>query len=160
MTSETDLRSLTIQALGVLTRGRTYLNLLYLALSLPLAILYVAILVLCAAAGTVLSVVGIGVIILLGGLAAASGFATLERELAVALLGLDLRPPPPLPAGSPWHRLRAHLARAETWKSLAYLTLKLPFGLFTYTLGGLLLVPAIGLLLYFVRDLVNEYLRY
>lgn len=154
MTSETDLRSLTIQALGVLTRGRTYLNLLYLGLTLPLAIIYFTILFLCGAVGAILSIVGIGVIILLGGLAAAAGFAMLERELAMALLGVELPPPTPLPAGSPWRRLRAHLARPETWKALAYLVLKLPFGLFTYSLGGLLLVPALGLILSFARDLL------
>lgn len=155
MAAETDLRSLTIQALSVLTRGRTYLDLLYLALTLPLALVYFVILFVCAAVGAVLSIVGIGIIILVGGLAAAAGFATLERELAMALLGIELPPPAPLPPGSPSQRLRAHLARPETWKSLAYLVLKLPFGLFVYSLGGLLLVPALGLLLTFVRDLVR-----
>jgi two-component system, OmpR family, phosphate regulon sensor histidine kinase PhoR len=152
--AETDLRSLTIQALSVLTRGRTYLDLLYLALTLPLAIVYFVILFICAAVGAVLSIVGIGVVILVGGLAAASGFATLERELAMALLGIELPPPAPLPPGSPWQRLRAHLGRPETWKSLAYLVLKLPFGLFVYSLGALLLLPALGLLRNFGRDLL------
>jgi len=152
--TETDLRSLTIQALSVLVRGRTYLDLLYLALTLPLAVVYFVILFVCAAVGAVLSIVGIGIIILVGGLAAASGFATLERELAMALLRIDLPSPAPLPPGSPWQRLRAHLARPETWKSLAYLVLKLPFGLFVYSLGGLVLVPALGLLLTFARDLL------
>jgi signal transduction histidine kinase len=145
VTSNPDLRSLVIQALGVLTRSRTYLNLFYLLLSLPLAVIYFAVLFICAAAGAVLSIVGIGLLILLGGLAAAYAFAMLERELAISLLGLDLPPPTPLPAGNPLRRLRAHLGRSETWKSLAYLVLKLPFGLFTYTLGVLLLVPALGL---------------
>lgn len=154
VTPEADLRSLVVQALRVLTRSRTYLNLLYLVLSLPLALIYVVILLLSAVTGTILSIVGVGLLILLAGLAAAWGFAMLERELAITLLGLELPPPPGLPPGPPWHRLRAHLARAETWKSLAYLLLKLPFGLFVYTLGGLLLVPALGLTYAMLKDLI------
>lgn len=154
VTPEADLRSLLVQALRVLTRGRTYLNLLYLALSLPLAAFYFVILFACAVAGAILSIVGIGLLILLAGLAAAWGFGMLERELAISLLGLELPPPLALPPGSPWQRLRAHLARPETWKGLAYLMLKLPFGLFAYTLGGLLLVPALGLVFELVRDLL------
>jgi two-component system, OmpR family, phosphate regulon sensor histidine kinase PhoR len=154
VTPEADLRSLVVQALRVFTRSRTYLNLLYLALSLPLALIYLVVLLLCALAGTLLSIVGIGLLILLGGLAAAWAFAMLERELAISLLGLELPPPPALPPGPPWRRLRAHLARAETWKSLAYLLLKLPFGLFAYTLGGLLLVPALGLTYAMLQDLI------
>lgn len=151
MTSEPDLRALLIEALRVFTSGRTYLNLLYLLLSLPLALVYFFVLLFCAVTGTVLSIVGIGLLILLGGLAAAWGFATLERELAISLLGVELPPPPSLPPGSPWLRLRAHLARPETWRSLAYLVLKLPFGLFAYTLGALLLVPALGLVIVLLR---------
>lgn len=154
VTPEPDLRSLLVQALRVLTHGRTYLNLLYLALSLPLAGLYFVVLFACAVAGAILSIVGIGLLILLGGLAAAWGFGMLERELAISLLGLELPPPPPLPPGSPWQRLRAHLARAETWKGLAYLMLKLPFGLFTYTLGGLLVLPALRLVFELIGDLL------
>ena len=154
VTPEADLRSLIVQALRVLARSRTYLNLLYLVISLPLAAIYFVVLLLCALTGTILSIVGIGLLILLGGLAVAWGFAMLERELAISLLGLELPPPPALPPGSPWQRLRAHLARAETWKSLAYLLLKLPFGLFTYTLGGLLLVPALGLTYAMLKDLI------
>ena len=154
MTSEADLRSLVVQALRVLARSRTYLNLLYLALSLPLALIYFVVLLLCALTGTLLSIVAIGLLILLGGLAAAWAFAMLERELAISLLGLELPPPPALPPGSPWKRLRAHLSRAETWKSLAYLLLKLPFGLFAYALGGLLLLPALGLSYAMLKDLL------
>jgi two-component system, OmpR family, phosphate regulon sensor histidine kinase PhoR len=154
VTPEADLRSLVVQALRVLARSRTYLNLLYLALSLPLAVIYFLVLLLCALTGTLLSIVGVGLLILLGGLAAAWAFAMLERELAISLLGLELPPPTALPPGPPWRRLRAHLARAETWKSLAYLLLKLPFGLFAYTLGGLLLVPALGLTYAMLTDLL------
>jgi hypothetical protein len=86
VTPEADLRSLLVQALRVLTRGRTYLNLFYLALSLPLAAFYFVVLFACAVAGAILSIVGIGLLILLAGLAAAWGFGMLERELAISLL--------------------------------------------------------------------------
>lgn len=153
MNPNADLRSLIAQALAVVTRSRTYLNLLYLAVSLPLALIYVVVLLISTVSGVLLSVVGIGLLILVGGLTAALGFARLERELASSLLGIDLPPPQPLPPGSVLRRLRTHLTRADTWKSLLYLVLKLPFGLFTYALASLVLVPGLSLTGTMVRDL-------
>ena len=156
MTPPSDLRALVIQAVSVLARSRTYLNLIYLLLSLPLAAVYFVVLLACAVAGAVLSIIGVGLLILLGGLAAGWGFSLLERELAISLLGLELPPPMPLPSGSPWRRLRAHLSRPETWKSIAYLALKLPFGLFVYALGTLLLLPALTLLFHLFDAVLPE----
>lgn len=133
--------------LGVLARPRTYANLLYLVLSLPLALVYAVMLGLGAALGAVLSIVGVGLLLLLGCLVAAWGFAVFERELAIVLLGVTI-PPMSVPrrqARSEWRRLLDHLARPVTWKSLAYLLLRLPFGMLgttalTVLLGGSLLV--------------------
>jgi signal transduction histidine kinase len=151
--AESDIRALAIRALRVLTQGRTYLNLLYLFISLPLALIYVAVLLFCAISGAVLSVVlGFGLLILVTGLVAAWGFALLERELATSLLGIDLPPLAPLPPGTLWARLRAHVARPETWRSLAFLLLKLPLGLFTATVTILLIGPSLISILKFARD--------
>ncbi|HYM51117.1 MAG TPA: ATP-binding protein [Candidatus Limnocylindrales bacterium] len=143
MSFEASLRPFAVEALRVFARGRTYLILLYHFLSLPLAIIYFAVLFLCAAIGAITAPIGIGILILIGGLIAARGFSMLERELAIALLGMELPPLAALPSGSPWARIRAHLGRAETWKALAYLMLKLPLGLFVYALAIPVLGPAI-----------------
>jgi two-component system, OmpR family, phosphate regulon sensor histidine kinase PhoR len=156
VTWEADLPPLAVQALRPLTRGRTYLNLLYLVLSLPLAVVYIVALLACAVVGAVLAPVGIGLLILVAGLVAARGFTLLERELAASLLGLELPPMVPLPAGSVWTRIRTHLRRTETWKSLAYLLLKLPLGLFVYTLAIAFLGPALNGVLSLLRSLVFE----
>lgn len=155
---EGDIRALAIRALRVLTRGRTYLNLLYLFISLPLAVVYLVVLLFCAVSGAVLTVAfGFGLLILVSGVVAAWGFALLERELATSLLGIELPPLAPLPPGSLWARLRAHLARPETWRSLAFLLLKLPLGLFTATAAILLIGPSLLSILRFVRDFLPGY---
>lgn len=136
---------------GVLGRPRTYANLLYLVSSFPLALAYALMLGLSAALGAVLSVVGVGLLLLLGCLVAAWGFAVFERELAIHLLGAPVPPmavPRPEPT-SEWRRLRDHLGRAVTWKSFAFLLLKLPFGLLAATamtvlIGGALAMMAGG----------------
>jgi signal transduction histidine kinase len=106
---------------------------LYAALSLPLALAYLGLLGASAVLGAALSIVGIGLFLLLGCLVAAWGFAIFERALAMALLGVDI-PPLALPStemSSDWRRLRGHLSRPTTWKSLAFLVLKLPLGIMT-----------------------------
>jgi two-component system phosphate regulon sensor histidine kinase PhoR len=121
--------------LRVLVRRHTYTNLVYLALSFPLALTYAVLLFFSAVLGAVLSIIGVGVLMLLGCLVAAWGFAIFERELAIRLLGVGI-PPMSLPEAeqrSEWRHLRDHLSRSVTWKSLAFLLLKLPFGLLATT---------------------------
>ncbi|MDQ6920128.1 MAG: HAMP domain-containing histidine kinase [Candidatus Dormibacteraeota bacterium] len=133
---------------GVLIRPRTYANLLYLLLSLPLALVYALMLGSSAALGAALSIVGVGLLILLGCLVAAWGFATFERELAIGLLGVDI-PPMSLPhpeRRSEWRRLREHLGRSVTWKSLAFLLLKLPFGILAATAIAVLVGGSLALI--------------
>jgi two-component system phosphate regulon sensor histidine kinase PhoR len=155
VTSQPDLPALAARALRVVARGRTYLNLIYLLVSLPLAIVYLVVLLAAAVSGAILTVaLGFGLLILVVGLVAAWGFALLERELATSLLGIDLPPLAPLPAGPPWARVRAHVARPETWRSLAFLLLKLPLGLFTATVAGVVVVPSILAILRFLSDLL------
>jgi signal transduction histidine kinase len=81
----------------------------------------------------------------LGCLVFAWGLALVERELAIGLLGVEI-PPLSLPQPerqSAWRWMRSHLARGATWRSMAYLLLKLPFGVFVWTVGGVLLVPSV-----------------
>ena len=69
------------------------------------------------------------------------GFALFERELAIGLLGVNV-PPLSLPDPdlvSPWRMLVRHLRQPATWRSFAYVLLKLPFGIFASLLSGVLL---------------------
>jgi two-component system, OmpR family, phosphate regulon sensor histidine kinase PhoR len=115
---------------GVLLRGRTYANLLYLSLCFPLGLLYAVVLGLGVGLGAVLSVVLVGLLLLMGCIVGAWGFAMFERELAILLLGVDIPPMsvPGLEPASARQRLTSHLRRSVTWKSLAFLMLKLPLG--------------------------------
>jgi len=133
---------------GVLLEGRTYGSLLYLSLGLPLGLLYALLLGTGFALGALLSVAGVGLLLVLGCVVGAWGCALFERELAILLLGVDI---PPMAAPGPAalrarQRLTGHLRRSVTWKSMAFLMLKLPIGLLVST-GGLGLLSLSVLLL-------------
>ncbi|HEX4211889.1 MAG TPA: ATP-binding protein [Candidatus Dormibacteraeota bacterium] len=138
-----------VRFFSIVVRGRTYLRLLYLALTLPLGGAYCLVLVGGALVGAALCTVGIGLLVLLAFLVMAWVFASFERELIIALVGVEV-PPLSLPSQEPIsgrRRLMQHLRQPTTWKSMGYLLLLVPFALFAWTVGGVLVGAPLILLL-------------
>lgn len=121
---------------GVLVQKQSYLNIVYLLLSFPLAIFYFVFLVTGFALGFGLAIIGIGLVILLAMLIAMRGFAALERQLGTWLLGADI--PPPNPGPEPWQHpliaLKKYVTDSYTWKSLIYLLVKFPAAITTFVI--------------------------
>lgn len=120
--------------LRVAFRRQTYLNLAYLIAAFPLGIFYFVVLITCFATGLSTAIVGVGIALLIATLLTAWGFAIFERELV--MWWLDVRVAPmstPAPPGlSLWNRFVLLLRNPVLWKSLAYLILEFPFGVFSF----------------------------
>jgi hypothetical protein len=133
---------------GAAIHGQTYLNLVYLFLAFPLGIFYFTLLATGFSLGFGLLILWVGVIILALMFVAWRECAVFERQLAVWLLHEDI---PPMRSIAPmgmkiWDQIKANLANPVTWKSLAYLLIKLPLGIFTFVV----LVTLITLTLVFL----------
>ena len=120
---------------GVVTRPRTWLNLLFQVLAFPLGLFYFVFLVtgLSVGLGTVVVWVGIPILLIVAG--AWWLFGAFERIQARALLGADV---PDAPRSwekveGIWGRFKAHFGDAATWKDLLYLLAKLAFGTVSFT---------------------------
>jgi hypothetical protein len=135
-------QSVWIRFFGVPFRVRTYLNLLYLLLAFPLGLIYFCFFVIGVSLGLATVILLIGFLILafvgLGWWA----FAVFERYQAIWLLGMDV-PPMDKPGARPegfWNRVVDLLSNPVTWKSLIFLIIKFPLGVFTFivlvTLAG------------------------
>jgi hypothetical protein len=112
---------------------RTYRNLLYLALSMPLGILYFVSMItgLSLAVGTAVILVGFLVLTLTLWLARA--FGRMEQELTKALLGATFTDRPPSPKG--W---RAQFTDRYNWTTVVYLLLRFPIGVLGFVTSVLL----------------------
>ncbi len=120
------------------TDARSWKRIVYLALALPLGLVYFVVI----AAG--LST-GLGVAIVTFGLPVVVMIwvwrlmARLERFLASRLLGIEL-PVPYRPTEGGWFaRLLGRIGDPATWKDLAYLIVHLPLGLLDFTAVAVLL---------------------
>jgi hypothetical protein len=136
---------------GVVTRPRTWLGLVFHLLAFPLGLFYFVFLVTGISVGVGLVVIWVGIPILLVVAGAWWLFAAFERVQALHLLGARL-PATPRPwekAEGVWGRLKAHFGTGSTWLDLAYLIVKLPFGIVSFSLvvtlasivGGLFAMP-------------------
>ncbi|WP_324662265.1 sensor domain-containing protein [Haloarcula sediminis] len=115
-------------------RLRTYRHLLYLALVLPLGLLYFNVLLTGLSVAIPLSALVVGVPILLLTLLVARGFAAAERRLTASLLGADLADPSyPFLDGGPRERAKALLFDGTTWRECLYLFLLFPVGVVAFT---------------------------
>ncbi len=133
---------------AVIARRRSYSNLLYLLLGLPMGTLYFTVLVTGFSLGLGLMVLAlIGIPILLGLWYVVNAFMQLERAAAVGLVGVDMRPVDVLPAwpGGLWQHFKDFMRHTPTWKGIVYLLLRFPVGIATFTIAVTLVSTAVGM---------------
>ncbi|MEO7795657.1 MAG: sensor domain-containing protein, partial [Thermoanaerobaculia bacterium] len=122
-------------------RPRTYGNLLYLWLGLPLGLAYFIGLTVGISAGVPLTIVWVGLAILLVTFLAAWGAAGFERQLAIHLLGAHVPERVTHPKSARLlSRLGALLSSAALWKGMAFLFFKFPVALTTWVISLVSLV--------------------
>ena len=144
--------------LHIVFEPRAYATALYLLLSFPLGLMYFVVLVGGAIFGALGAAVLVGVLILVAVMILAWGFALLERDLAIWLLGTPIAPLslPNAEVLSSWRMLGRHLRQKTTWRSLAYLLVKLPFGFFATTITiAIAGPPTVGILYPLIRLITN-----
>lgn len=145
---------------GETGKKQTYRNIAYLLLSLPLGTFYFVLLVTGLSVAASLLALWIGIPVLLVVMIMWRGFGNFERTLAVNLLGMQVLPfssPPPARL-SWWQRMLAYARDPLTWKSLVYLFLEFPLGIFFFTVTVTLLATSLALLLYPAVYLFNTWL--
>jgi signal transduction histidine kinase len=141
----------------VLRQRQTYLSLLYLVSAFPLGYLYFVVLVLGLSIGVATALVLVGLLILPLMFFVWWGFASFERHLVMWWLGVEIAPmSPPVLKPISWRgQLTAFLRNPVTWKSLIYLLLECPFGIFAFLLTLLLLSASLGAIFYPISYLAN-----
>ncbi len=110
-------------------KKQTYTNLFYLLLSLPLGTIYFAVVIAAVALSAASLLVAIIPLMILF-IAGCWKLAIFERDMAIKWLHVDIPPmAAPLPSKTNWfQRFTIHMSRGVTWKSIAYLFFKFPFG--------------------------------
>jgi len=129
---------------GVVASPRTWLSVLFHVLAFPLGLFYFVFLVVGLSVGLGLVVIWVGLPILLVVVGAWWLFGAFERLQAKHLLCADVpaAPQPWASATGVWGKVKAHFGSGSTWKDLAYLLAKLPFGVVSFSL--LVTLAAIG----------------
>lgn len=128
---------------GVVVRGQTYLNALYLLLAFPLGLFYFIFLVTGLSLGLATIIIWIGLLILALVFAAWYAFIAFERQMAIGLLREEIPPMSrqDLTGKSLWQKFTATIRNPVTWKGLVYLLVKFPLG----TLSFVVLVTFLSL---------------
>ena len=130
-----DLRSGLNNILGVALRPGSYLNLIYLLLAFPLGIFYFVWLTTGLSLGLGLLYFFVGLPLLLATMSSWRLFGKLEGLQAKWLLGAEVSCDKPVgwaEAGGLWNWLTSRLSSRYTWRSLAFLLLKMPLGLISF----------------------------
>jgi hypothetical protein len=126
---------------SVMGNGQSYLNMIYLLASFPLGVFYFVFLVSGFSLGISLVIIWVGIPILVLVGAVLWALANFERSITIHLLKEDL-PSFSIPTKSGidlWARIKDHLSKPVTWKSILYLSLKFPLGIFTFVVLAILI---------------------
>ncbi|MFJ9662049.1 sensor histidine kinase [Streptomyces griseoflavus] len=122
-------------ALRAPVEGRTWRELGYVLLSLPISILLFTYAVTMVSLGAGLLVTFLGVPVLAAALAGCRGMGSVERARARGLLGLEVGEPEPLRAKGQglmsW--VGAVLKSGSSWRALLYAVLQLPWAVLSFT---------------------------
>ena len=129
--------------------GSTWFAVLHLMLTMPLGIIYFSVLVTAVSLGVGLLITLIGIPILIGTGWMVRTLGSIERGRMNAFLGTTLRDPyRHAPTESGWlARLAAIGKDPATWRDFLFLMLRMPMGIFTFTVVLTLWTVAVGLIL-------------
>ncbi|MGA4850610.1 sensor histidine kinase [Streptomyces sp. G5(2025)] len=118
--------------------ARTWQELGYTLLSLPIGIVSFVFAVTMFSLGVGLLVTFIGVPVLAGALAGCRGIGALERTRARSLLGLDVAPPEPLrpKGGGAMALIGSVLKSGASWRHLLYSLLLMPWSMFSFIVAA------------------------
>jgi signal transduction histidine kinase len=137
-------------ALRAPVEGRTWRELGYVLLSLPVSILLFTYAVTMVSLGAGLLVTFLGIPVLAAALAGCRGLGVLERLRARALLGMEVADPEPLrmkkPGAMAW--MGAVLKSGASWRALLYAVLQLPWAVFSFVVAVTVWVLGWALLTY------------
>ena len=115
---------------------RTYLNLLFALLGLPLGTFYFVLIVtgLSLGAGMLITIVGIPILVFT--LIVCRSLAHVERGLVASLLDQSMPRTVERPVeGAFWQRQFRHLISPARWREVAYLLLRFPVGIATFAIA-------------------------
>lgn len=140
-------------------KPHTASNIVYLLLSFPLGVLYFVLLVTGLATGIGTVIVWLGIPILVATFGLVWGFAALERSLAAHLLHIDMPAPQKkyTEHGKMMEWFGMKMRDSLTWKSLAYLFVKFPLGIFSFVLALTLVTLCAALILAPLGYLIATY---
>jgi hypothetical protein len=124
------------QFLKVIINRQAYLNLVYLFATFPLGVFYFVFLVSGLSIGLSLTIIWVGIPILVVVAACWWMLAKFEYTMANHVLKEELHPIAlaSREGSNPWTRFKTYLENPFTWKSLLYLFMKFPIGIFTFTI--------------------------
>ncbi|MER7825306.1 signal transduction histidine kinase [Streptomyces sp. CG 926] len=130
--------------------GRTWRELGYLLIGLPLSTLYFSLAIAGVSLGAGLLVTFLGVPVLAGVLAMCRGFGHLERARVRALLGTDIAAPAPIRAkkAGPLAAMGALLKSGSAWRHALYSVVHFPWAVFSFSLSVVLWACGWAYLLY------------
>jgi hypothetical protein len=143
----TEVRSPLHRFFGVVACGQSYRNLAYLLLGLVLGTLWFSVLVTVITTSVSLIVLAlVGIPMLWATWYVIRAFANVERGVANALLDQHIAMAPMAAGqrGNVWVRLKAMSRERDRWRELAFLLLRFPAGIATFTAAvTLLTVPVV-----------------
>ncbi|MET9321020.1 sensor domain-containing protein [Streptomyces sp. NPDC003038] len=130
--------------------GRTWRELGYLLLGLPLSTLYFSLAIAGLSLGAGLLVTFLGIPVLAGVLAMCRGFGHLERARVRALLRTDIPDPSPIRAEKrgALAAMGALLKSGSAWRHALYCVIHFPWAVFSFTLAVVFWAYGWGFLLY------------
>lgn len=133
---------------GVIARGQSYINMLYLLLSFPLGLFYFVFLISGLAIGISTIIIWIGLLFLLAVFAVWYALIVFERQLAIWMLREEIPPivREEIPNQTTMQRFVYAVKNPVTWKGLLYLFAKFPLGIFSFVVLVTLLSVSLSLL--------------
>jgi hypothetical protein len=144
-----ETKSLLREFINVVFEKQTYMNILYLLFSFPLGTAYFIFLVTGLSLGFGLLIMWIGIPVLILVFLAWWEIASFERQMAIWLLGMDIPSMSLKPVGekSILSRAICRIKSPVTWKSLLFLLVKFPLGIFSLVTMAFLSVLTLWMLM-------------